>query len=170
MTPTFMKFAPVAAALVAMMSACATPPQPFEVIHGGSQTGIRANSSQTNVVTDRFELDELFKQITARQLPTPEVPKVDFAKDIVVYVSRDPKPSGGYGLKVRSVKCDSGVMKIDLQEINPQGNANQAQVITQPYVLFTTARCPKLAQVEVSGADFAAPRPIRVAPQVTKRE
>ena len=148
-----------------MLAACATPPQSFEVIHSGTQSGIRANGSQANVVTDRFELEELFKQITSRQLPTPEVPKVDFAKDIVIYVARDPKPSGGYGLKVRSVKCDSGVMKVDLQEVNPQGNANQAQTITQPYVMMTTPRCPKLAQVEVSGADFAAPRPMRVAPK-----
>ncbi len=149
-----------------VLSACAAPsPQSFDVIHSGTQTGIRANGSQANVVTDRFELEELFKQITSRQLPAPEVPKVDFAKDIVIYVARDPKPSGGYSLKVRSVKCDSGVMKVDLQEVNPQGNANQAQMITQPYVLLTTPRCPKLAQVEVSGADFAAPRPMRVAPK-----
>ena len=149
-----------------VLSACATQqPQPFEVIHSGMQTGIRASGSQANVVTDRFELDELFKQITTRQIPVPEAPNVDFATDIVIYVARDPKPSGGYGLKVRSVKCDGGVMKVDLQEINPQGSANQTQVITQPYVLLTTPRCPKLTQVEVSGADFAAPRPMRVAPK-----
>ena len=149
-----------------VLTACATQqPQPFEVIHSGTQTGIRASGSQANVVTDRFELEELFKQITTRQIPAPEAPNVDFAKDIVIYVARDPKPSSGYGLKVRSVKCDGGVMKVDLQEVNPQGNANQAQVITQPYVLLTTPRCAKLTQVEVSGADFAAPRPMRVAPK-----
>lgn len=148
-----------------VLSACATQPQPFEVINSGVQTGIRANSSQANVVTDRFELDELFKQITSRQPSVSDAPNVDFTKDIVVYAARDPKPSGGYGLKVRSVKCDGGVMKVDLQEVNPQGSANQTQVITQPYVLLTTPRCPKLTQVEVSGADFAAPRPMRVAPK-----
>ena len=148
-----------------VLTACATPPHPFEVIYSGTQTGIRANASQATVVTDRFELDELFKQITSRQTAVSDAPNVDFAKDIVVYVARDPKPSGGYGLKVRSVKCDRGVMKVDLQEVNPQGTANQTQVITQPYVLLTTARCPKLTQVEVSGADFAAPRPMRVAPK-----
>jgi PrcB C-terminal len=154
------------AVIVMVLSACAVPaPQSFDVIHSGTQTGIRAGGSQANVVTDRFELEELFKQITSRQLPAPDLPKVDFAKDIVIYVARDPKPSGGYSLKVRSVKCDGGVMKVDLQEVNPQGNANQAQVITQPYVLLTTPRCAKLSQVEVSGADFAAPRPMRVAPK-----
>lgn len=148
------------------LSGCATPaPQPFEVIHGGPQTGIQANSSQAGVVTDRFELDELFKQLTSRQLPAPELPVVDFDKNVVIYVARDPKPSAGYGLKVRSVKCARGVMSVDMQEVNPQGNANQAQMITQPYVLLTTARCPNLVQVEVTGADLAAPRPIRVAPK-----
>lgn len=148
------------------LSACASPkPQPFEVIQAGTQSGIRANSSQANVIADRFELDDLFKQITSRQLPAPELPTVDFAKEIAIYVARDPKPSGGYGLKVRSVKCEGAVMKVDLQEVDPQGNASQAQVITQPYVLLKTARCPKLAQVEVSGADFAAPRPLRVVPK-----
>lgn len=149
-----------------ILTACAGPqPQPFEILHGGAQTGIRANSSQANVVTDRSELNELFKQITARQRPAPEMPTVDFTKNIVVYVARDPKPSGGYGLKVRSVKCSGGLMSVDLQEVNPQGNANQEQTITQPYVLLTTARCAKLAQVEVSGGDFAAPRPMKVAPK-----
>lgn len=148
------------------LGACASPkPQSFEVINAGAQTGIRANSSQATVVTDTFELAELFKSVTSRQLPAQELPKVDFAKDIAIYVARDPKPSGGYGLKVRSVKCDGGVMKVDLQEVDPQGNANQTQVITQPYVLLTTARCPKMVQVEVSGADFAAPRPMKVAPK-----
>jgi PrcB C-terminal len=148
------------------LGACASPqPQPFEVIHGGPKTGVQAGASQANVVTDRFELDELFKQITSRQLPAPEAPAVDFAKDLVIYVARDPKPSAGYGLKVRSVKCSQGVMTVDMQEVNPQGNANQAQMITQPYVLVTTARCPKLTQVDITGADFAAPRPIRVAPK-----
>jgi PrcB C-terminal len=148
------------------LSACASPiPQTFEVIHSGPKTGIAANSSQATVVADRFELDELFKQITTKHLPAPETPNVDFDKDLVVYVARDPKPSGGYGLKVRAVKCAQGVMTVDLQEINPQGNANQAQMITQPYVLFTTPRCPNLVQVDVTGADFAAPRPIRIAPK-----
>ncbi len=148
------------------LSACATPaPQLFEVIHSGPQTGIPANSSQANVVTDLFELEELFKQMTSRQLPAPDAPDVDFDKNVVIYIARDPKPSAGYGLKVRSVKCARGVMTVDLQEVNPQGSANQAQVITQPYVLLTTARCPKLIQVDVTGADFAAPRPIRVAPK-----
>jgi hypothetical protein len=147
------------------LTACATPPQSFEVIHSGAQTGVRANASQASVVTDKFELAELFKSVTSRQLPEPDLPAVDFKKDIAIYVARDPKPSGGYGLKVRSVKCDGGVMKVDLQEVNPQGNANQAQIITQPYVFLTTARCPKLVQVEVTGADFAAPRPMRVAPK-----
>lgn len=148
------------------LSACASPaPQSFEVLHSGPKTGIAANSSQANVVMDRLELEELFKQITAKHLPAPDMPEVDFDKNIAVYVARDPKPSGGYGLKVRSVKCSQGVMTIDLQEVNPQGNANQAQLITQPYVLFTTPRCPKLVQVDVTGADFAAPRPIRIAPK-----
>lgn len=164
-----MKFRASPIALISVsviLLACAAPqPQPFEVLHGGAQTGIRANSSQANVVTDRFELNELFKQITARQRPAPEMPTVDFSKNIVIYVARDPKPSGGYGLKVRSVKCNGGLMSVDLQEVNPQGNANQEQTITQPYVLLSTTRCPKLAQVEVSGADFAAPRPMKVAPK-----
>lgn len=158
---------PIALVCVSViLTACAgAQPQPFEILHGGVQTGIRANSSQANVVTDRFELNELFKQITARQLPAPEMPTVDFTKNIVIYVARDPKPSGGYGLKVRSIKCSSGLMSVDLQEVNPQGNANQEQAITQPYVLLATTRCPKLVQVEVSGADFAAPRPMKVAPK-----
>ena len=159
-TPFVVVFASV------ILMACASPqPQPFEILHGGAQTGIHANSSQANVVTDRSELNELFKQITARQRPAPDMPTVDFTKNIVVYVARDPKPSGGYGLKVRSIKCSGGLMSVDLQEVNPQGNANQEQTITQPYVLLTTARCAKLAQVEVSGGDFAAPRPMKVAPK-----
>lgn len=148
------------------LSACATPvPQPFEVIDSGPQTGIQANSSQAAVVTDGFELDELFKQLTSRQLPAPELPVVDFDKNVVIYVARDPKLTAGYALKVRSVKCARGVMTVDMQEVNPKGNANQAQMITQPYVLVTTARCPNLLQVDVTGADLAAPRPIRVAPK-----
>lgn len=147
------------------MCACATPPQTYEVIQSGPQTGVKANAAQASVVTDQAELDDLYTQLVANKIPAPDAPKVDFSKNLVVYVARDPKPSGGYGLKVRSVKCDGGVMTVDLQEVNPQGNANQAQIITQPYLIMTTPRCAKLTQVEVRGADFAAPRPMKVAPK-----
>ena len=145
--------------------ACATPPQAFEVIQSGPQTGINANAAQASVVTDQAELDDLFKQLIANKIPAPDAPQVDFTKNLVVYVARDPKPSGGYGLKVRSVKCAQGVMTVDLREVNPQGNANQAQFITQPYLILTTPRCAKLTEVNVTGADFAAPRPMKVAPK-----
>ena len=146
------------------LTACATPtPQSFDVLNSGPQTSLRANSSQAAVITDQSEFTELFDRVAANKRP-PDVPKIDFSKDIVIYVSRDPKPSAGYGLKVRSVTCAGSVMSVVLKEIDPQGIAGQAQVITQPYVVLATARCPKLAQVEISGADLASPRPIPVAP------
>lgn len=148
-----------------LLSACATPPQPFEILNSGPQTSLRANSSQVAVITDEAEFAELFDRISANKLPPPDAPKVDFTQNIVIYVSRDPKPSAGYGLKVRSVVCSGGVMSVALKEVDPQGIAGQAQVITQPYVVLTTARCPKLTQVEISGADLAALRPIPVAPK-----
>ena len=146
------------------LSACATSPQPFEILNSGAQTALRANSSQAAVITNDAEFSELFERISANKLPRPDAPKLDFSKNIVIYVSRDPKPSAGYGLRVRSVTCSGGVMSVALKEIDPQGIAGQAQVITQPYVVLSTARCPKLAQVEISGADLASPRPIPVAP------
>jgi PrcB C-terminal len=151
-----------AAVIVAVMaSACAAPvPQRFDVLQSGPQAALRDQSSQIRVVTDQATFENFYQQLTARQASKPPLRKIDFSRDLVVFIAGDVKPTLGYSLRVVNVQCEKETLKVVLDSSQPLSSMAQSQVVSQPYTMISTQRCPTAAVLEISGGDIITPRSI----------
>jgi hypothetical protein len=64
-----------------------------------------------------------------------EMPKVDFAKDMVVGVFMGSQPTAGYGVEIVGTHQDGGALVVDYRVTRPARDAMTAQILTAPYHL-----------------------------------
>ena len=84
-------------------------------------------------VTARTEAEwsTLWKQHAAQR----DLPKVDFAKEMVVGVFLGSRPTAGVSVEVISTRVDGNALVVQYREIRPERGAVTAQVITSPFHL-----------------------------------
>jgi hypothetical protein len=75
--------------------------------------------------------------------PAPPLPLVDFAQHMLIAVALGTRPSGGFGVKVRSVASRGERLEVAVVESCPAPGAMVTQSLTQP---VEVVRVPRLAQ------------------------
>ena len=96
---------------------------------------------QRLVVRDRAAWAEIWATIWHRQspLPLPELPQVDFAREMLVVVALGQRPTGGYDILVDSAVATPDHLDIWIRAIGP-GRCFVTQALTQP---IDIARLPR---------------------------
>jgi hypothetical protein len=146
------------AALSLILNACMA--QKFNVLRSGAEATTTNEAAQLRIARNAQEYEALFAEVNAGQLPGPTPPAVDFATDLVLFLSIGQKPSAGYGLQVDCVSCSAETLKVKVATTTPPAGAMTAQMITHPFVLVSTARCPSARTVSVSGPGIELTQPI----------
>ncbi len=144
-------YATAVCALCAIVALSSCMAQTFQVLRSGANSGLQSAAPQVQVVQDAASFERLFTRVMAATVPAPTPPAVDFTKDMVVYASLGEKPTAGYGVTIESIACVQATLKVKLAASAPKPGAMVAQVITNPYAIVATPRCPDLKSVEVSG-------------------
>ncbi len=129
------------AALAALLvvTACRSAPSGgdgLRTIAIGYQTGIAAGSLR--LARNDAEWSALWREHTSTQLPRPELPRIDFAKEMVVCVLAGERPTGGYGIEVLDANFDGKSMVLGVRETRPAGDAIVPMVLTRPYHMIAT--------------------------------
>ena len=127
-----------------LMCACrATTPAsdsvPFQSLARGYQTGIDAAS--VIVARDAGEWRTLWNRHAALVMPRPDLPEVDFTRDMVVCVTVGSRPSFGYAIEIERIVPD-GVRGFTVEVIarKPAPDALLSQIVTQPFHMIVTPR------------------------------
>ena len=92
-------------------------------------------------------------------------PDVNFTTQAVVVAFQGQRPTGGYGISVRSIRRDGTVLAVSVEERRPASGDVTTQVITSPFVAVSIPR--PAAGTSVKFADEAGatkPAPRRVLP------
>lgn len=129
----------VAIAALVAATACRSAPSGadgFRTIAIGYQTGIQG--SATRVARDEAGWNELWREHTSTQIPRPEIPRVDFAKEMVVCVLAGDKPTGGYGIEVLAARFNDAQMVLRVSTTRPAADAVVPMVATRPYHMIAT--------------------------------
>jgi hypothetical protein len=71
-----------------------------------------------------------------------ELPKVDFARDMVVGVFMGSRPTAGFAVEIVGTHRENGTLIVEYRETRPGNDAMTAQILTAPYHL---AAIPKFA-------------------------
>ena len=119
----------------------ATIEHPFETILAQTHSGVPERRRE--VIRNEASWARLWAEIHAGVTPAPPPPPVDFAQHMLIAVALGTRPSGGFGIKVRSVASRGERLEVSVAESCPAAGAMVTQSLTQPVEIV---RVPRLAQ------------------------
>jgi len=88
------------------------------------------------VIKTEDQWREVWKKIHHLQLPTPELPVVDFKKEMVIAVFMGERKSGGYEIEIKKIAQREKEIIVEVEEREPPPESIQTQALTQPYHLI----------------------------------
>ena len=111
----------------------------FQNLARGYQTGLPGLG--VRVVRTADDWRELWQKHAAPVIPAPDVPAVDFTRDMVLCVTIGSRPTYGYGVEiVRIAPVDDGRFRVEIAERTPAPSSITSQVVTQPYHMVVTRK------------------------------
>ncbi len=84
------------------------------------------------VITDPISFESFWKSIYRGTEPIPDVPKVDFTKDMVIAVSPGEMPTGGYDAEIVKVQDKDTKLEVTILVTRPSGGA-VTESLTEPH-------------------------------------
>lgn len=84
------------------------------------------------VIRDADAWAALWARLSAGREPTPPLPAVDFATEMVIFVSQGTQPTGGYAIDIKAVVQSPGTLEILVQSVSPGASCGTTQALTYP--------------------------------------
>lgn len=89
-------------------------------------------------ITDPISFERFWTEIYSGVDPVPDMPKVDFARDMVIAVSPGRMLTGGYDAEIVRVQEKEKSLTVTILLTRPSGAASEA--LTQPYHIIKTEK------------------------------
>lgn len=83
---------------------------------------------------------EVWGKVYALRLPRPELPKIDFEKEMVVAVFMGERPSGGYSIEIINIVRTEEEIVVAVKEKEPPADSLRTMALTQPYHIVAVKR------------------------------
>lgn len=118
----------------------------FRELESGSSWGDTGPGPRLEVAVGEASWEELWSRIHPPPLDSPpdtlssERPHVDLGVEAVVAVFRGTKPTGGYSVRVSSVRVKAGSVELTVEMRDPPPGSMVTQALTSPYSLVTVPR------------------------------
>ncbi|MDZ4772489.1 MAG: protease complex subunit PrcB family protein [Planctomycetota bacterium] len=110
----------------------------FRSLARGYQSGL--SEPGVRVARNETEWHALWARHASLVMPRPDAPTVDFAHDMVIYVSIGTRPTYGYAVGIdRVTAVDAAHLRIEITEKKPASDAITSQIVTQPYHMIVTS-------------------------------
>jgi hypothetical protein len=100
-------------------------------------------TARREVIRDAAGWSRLWAEIHAGRTPAPELPAVDFAREMLIAVATGTRPSGGFSIQVTGVTTHGDTLEVAVLERCPESDAIVTLALTQP---VEVVRVAKLAQ------------------------
>lgn len=104
----------------------------------GTQSGV--TEAGQRVARTQAEWDQLWARLTANQVPPPAAPKVDWSKEMVVALFMGERPTGGFGISIKSVTYGEREIVVAYAESAPAPDSFTIQALTAPYHVAVVRR------------------------------
>lgn len=129
--------------LIALLSGCDTTGldndffKDAEVIsYEEVETGYYATVSNQNIVIrQEARFEEFWESLHQNKTPIPNLPDIDFSNQMVIAVTMETQPSGGYGIRITQVRLKNGILGVKVLNTKPGDDCITTGAITTPYHL-----------------------------------
>lgn len=118
-----------------------TPEIIFSTVLKGENSGETKNKNY--LIINEKDFENIWNLINENITPKPEMPKIDFSKEVVVAVFQGEKPTGGYGVEIVKIIEDSAAVNVLVKEKSPGVFCAVPEVITSPYHLVKIKKIGK---------------------------
>ncbi|WP_372365023.1 protease complex subunit PrcB family protein [Candidatus Uabimicrobium sp. HlEnr_7] len=101
------------------------------------------NEKKDYTITNEDDWKKLWAQVHANVEPKPELPKVDFGKEIVIAAFKGQHSSGGHSITITEAMIKSDGCTVQIKEVSPDPGGMMSMGFSQPYHIVKT---PKIEQ------------------------
>ena len=105
----------------------------YEVIQQGTYSGKKDTVAQ--VIDNKKDWEQLWKQHVSVLVPQPPVPDIDFENNVIAVIFAGEKNTGGYAVVIKTVSAETDDVILKYRLTEPQPNSFTLQVISQPYAM-----------------------------------
>lgn len=112
----------------------------FETISKGFNSG--HIEKKHYVIENEAEWKNLWGKTNSISIPQPELPEVDFNKEMVIAVFQGEKSTGGYSIEIVNIVEDSKIT-VFYKEFSPEPGDFVTQALTQPYHIVKIKKTDK---------------------------
>ncbi len=123
----------------------------LETIASGAVSGHKW--AQNYVITDEVSWNNLWRTTYSNTTPMPELPKIDFSKEMVLAIYLGKKNTGGFNTFVEGVYEYDDHVLVSARKTTPQPGRNVIMITTEPYTIVKTERVDKEVTFDVSELD-----------------
>ena len=136
--PVKMLLLPVGVLLLAL--SCKSGQKPG----GGGDVSVREVASGLNsgiteprevMITSADAWTALWQEVGSRRTPAPEMPAVDFSKEVVIACFSGAKSTGGHGIKVEKITRKEGEYQVFVTRTSPGKGCMVTEAFTYPYAI-----------------------------------
>jgi len=127
----------------------------FETVAKGYSSGIE--DKLTEVVHSPEDFERFWRQHGSIMFPPPDVPTVDFQRDMIALIFRGTMNSGGYDLEVKGIDESDSEIVVRYETSDPQPGDMTTMALTQPFHIIRTSASGKAVRFEESSASTADP-------------
>ena len=113
----------------------------------GYHSGLRKTGVRVARTAEQWRV--LWREHASYLVPEPELPEVDWSRDMVVGVFLGERPSGGFSVEVRDVVAKDGRLLVQAVETKPAEDRVVPMVVTHPYHFVRAPRAEGEAQLEL---------------------
>ncbi len=103
-----------------------------EEVQGGFRGGSGIQEPARQAVRDAAAWREAWSRLTARAGPPGAAPEVDFAREMVLVAALGQRRSGGYAIRIESVRAEGGELVASVVESSPGPRCGVTMALTAP--------------------------------------
>jgi hypothetical protein len=98
------------------------------------------NDARRLVIREEAGWRALWREVVGERTPAPEVPVIDFERDMVIIAALGRRGTGGYGITIDDVSMEGGQLSVGVRETSPGPGCMTIQSFTAP---VTGVRVPR---------------------------
>lgn len=103
----------------------------FETVAKAQNSSFRERVFYT--INSEAEWRELWNSMHAVVNPVPELPKVDFEKEMLILAFQGSKGTGGNSIEITGIEKKDGVVGVTVKDVSPGAGCFTTQAFTSPY-------------------------------------
>lgn len=95
------------------------------------------------VITETKDWSNLWSRVKSTSYPKPQLPSIDFTKEIVIAVFQGEKNTGGYEIEITKIVENKRDLTVHVKEVSPGPKGSVSQAFTQPYHIIKLQKTGK---------------------------